>query len=482
MKGGAGTMSGGIAAGRVGGSGGRVGSPGGVLVSLSSPESSRFAGGSAKFSSRGLSMFNHSVLAPRPSMFDKTRPFVSFPRAIKPAGIESQHVSRPSFDRAKRMGRERPRVSSVREVSVLRPKAQEKVPGSKLESIITSLKKADVGVKPMKKEQIFGRPVQKRAEIKLPKHRKLSDMIVVLPATRPDQLIALRRDIREARKSVYTTIAVRRVSYDEAQRQMAQILVEKYKALITLSPQPQLQPEEEAKVKAKTAVEIKPKVMVKTQQKEKDVEKEKTETAVLNPEDEKKNKKKNKPEEFSQALKKRVFKFARDLHATNARIEKIISVFDALQRNRAQSSPGVTGEMVAYELSKQPVGEAKSQMVEFSPHDHSYDEVISRVSKLGTIESASDLVAKAEHISYAAPAVLLTFKDKGAQVSEKDAARVHGGSLDGKEAFFQEHDRSIGELKLIAGNVYYLPKTRNMGTEVGNNWIIPRSSSDAAAA
>lgn len=312
--------------------------------------------------------------------------------------------------------------------------------------------------------------VQKIRAVKERKARKLSHQVRISKDVPQTKLAEIRADIKDAKKTIYVIMKARGVSYKEAQNELIVQLSQKHSVKIEVVAQPHedVKPKQSPEAKSK----VQPLIVAETKAQYAD-------SSDLTKENKKKKRENREGYAVRTKLKRWIFHFIKHEEVNEARVEKAVEAFS---RRLDKQGPFIlpTGKEIAQEIEENAGPEIKSEISEFMFKDYSFDLFLNQISVLGRliIADTASLKPLIRKIADTATAVKFTQNSNGGHiVSEQQVATVLGGGVEKKDVFFAEHDKSLGDLaKDSEGDLWFIPKNRYLGSELGTNWAICNKS------
>lgn len=253
---------------------------------------------------------------------------------------------------------------------------------------------------------------------------------------------AFELDMREAQIAAQAWIAVGRTptaAYESVTRAM--IKMHQGKPGIEVVPQPKIEPEAKLEAKPKTQGQALP--SVKTQPEE--------DVSAPSENDDKKNPGRDK----QRGLR---FYFKTHTEVLQKRFTGAIDTVRYLLSTRSD----VSGQDIAYELSKQQGHDYESEVVSGVKTDETYTEFLERIKNIGTITEVGQVETDIHIAANAQKPVKLSFSPDGEQAAREEAAVVYGGRLEGETAYFKDNHDAYGTL--VTGkedNMWFIPTSKN---------------------
>ena len=413
------------------------------------------------------------------------RPFTAMPRAVEVGHTKRNRVDRLQFmQRPLQTPREnvqaKPELASkVRaRVESRKVKALENTvvlwrnpniaPRVKLESVATPVVEQRRVALRKKVEQHFRRPLEatrtspkteKRIRTrKVLKRVELKHSIRILPTVKPQERLALHRDIKDAKKMVPKVMLARKVGYRAAVSEMAKVLTEKHKGKITLMPvvsertvqsvlQTQPQTKVETSVRGAVSSRVKHENQVRLQPETKKKLFERVKQKVGG---------KTQPKESEPQSGEKKFYFDSDEKTNGERVKKVIEVAEYLWRNKRPESGAPTGREIAAMVGVD--SSLKSEVSRPANIDKSLDVFKEAVAKIEPVEDMNVFRKTIESIMLTALAVRLSLRPSE-KVGADAAQKVYGGFLDKKKGHFEEYSNTDGDFKGEKNSVHFVPSS-----------------------
>lgn len=329
-----------------------------------------------------------------------------------------------------------------------------------IHAITESKKKAEKKTRTVSKEKI--RKTPKRVELK---HR-----IKVLPNLDIDQAKLVRADIHKTKKLIPLLVRAKGITLEEAQKEAVQILSNKHKNKIVITPVepvavPSVAPEMQPLLKGDVGKKVEAGVLARND----------TSTGVEAASNisqasgggvkkpEQANSTQPKPQKREDPPHEKEFFFEKQTEVNKRRIERAIQALNSLLKtHKTDMIP--TGDGISRLISDTDT-ELQSEVAKPVHKDGSlkkFKEAIGKLTKIHTIEFA----VQVEKIVHTYPAIKLAVEKPIEGADRRKVEYIYEGPINGKQAFFKDYQRVNGNFQGQSEKTYFIPTDNLPGAPV----------------